>query len=124
VWVGTANGLMRFRNDGAGWRGHAVGARWDIRSLVRDASGRAVAHTDHGFRRLVNGRLVDAIPTAASVPVSGEGTQPIVDAIFEAGDGTTWAGGPDGLSRIRDGVVAHLGEPDGLPAQRVAVFQV
>ena len=119
VWVGTANGLMRFRDDGAGWRGRAVGAKWDIRSLGRDASGRAVAHTDHGFRRLVNGQLVDAIPTAASVPVSGEGTQPIVDAIFEAEDGTTWAGGPEGLSRIRDGVVEHLGEAEGLPAQRV-----
>jgi signal transduction histidine kinase/ligand-binding sensor domain-containing protein len=42
-----------------------------------------------------------------------------VDAIFEDAHGTMWAGGTNGLWRIRAGQVDRLDERGGLPAQRV-----
>ena len=42
-----------------------------------------------------------------------------VDTTFEDAHGAMWVGGTGGLWRIRDGDVAHRGERDGLPAQRV-----
>jgi ligand-binding sensor domain-containing protein/two-component sensor histidine kinase len=42
-----------------------------------------------------------------------------VDATFEDARGVMWVGGTGGLWRIHDGDVAHRGERDGLPAQRV-----
>ena len=39
---------------------NAASTKWDIRSLFRDARGHAWAETDHGFRTLIGGRLLES----------------------------------------------------------------
>ncbi|HEV8394219.1 MAG TPA: two-component regulator propeller domain-containing protein [Vicinamibacterales bacterium] len=58
------------------------------------------------------------LATIDTSPVATSG-QYMVDTTFEDADGAMWVGGTGGIWRIRDGEVAHRGERDGLPAQRV-----
>ena len=46
-------------------------------------------------------------------------SQRSIDTIFEDAQGTLWVGSTSGLWRLRDGHAQHLGEREGLPAQRV-----
>src|SRR6185436_14245058 len=118
VWVGTANGLVQFRQDGGTWRGGALSAKGNIRSLFRDARGHAWAETELGLRALIHGRLVQVPgptrhaqgPAAPGNPPPARPGRPIlaaigppsapapggqqsVDAVFEDAHGTVWAGG-------------------------------
>lgn len=111
VWVGTASGLMQFRQDGGAWRGRVAGPRLDIRSLFRDARGRAWANTDHGLRLLAQGQLVEApAPNAVDPPCSGGGinvaTAPDPASLprpFCAAHDGTWAAATGGALTVRRG---------------------
>jgi len=118
VWIGTANGLVQYRRDRGTWRGSAVSAKWDIRSLFRDGRGRTWAETDHGLRALTRGRLIET-PVSLRLTPAPVATGETVDAVFRDAHGTIWAGGTAGLSRLQAGQVARLGDREGLPAQRV-----
>ena len=91
---------------------------WDIRSLFRDDRGHTWAETDHGLRALTRGRLIETPVSLRLTPAPVE-TGETVDALFHDAHGTIWVGGTAGLSRLRAGRVARLGEREGLPAQRV-----
>ena len=119
VWVGTANGLVQFQKDGSTWRGTAASDKWDIRSLFRDRRGHAWAETDHGLRTLIRGQLLDSRMSIQRVASPSTLDEKAIDAFYEDAHGTTWAGGPEGLWRMREGRVERLGERHGLPAQRV-----
>jgi ligand-binding sensor domain-containing protein/two-component sensor histidine kinase len=58
------------------------------------------------------------IATIPRAPASAAGSYS-VDAMFEDADDSIWVGGTGGLWRIRAGEAQHVGERDGLPAQRV-----
>jgi len=140
VWAGTASGLMQFRREGGAWRGRTVSAKWDIRSLFRDARGQAWARTDHGLQSLIRGQLVDTpTPSAVDPPCSAGGIIGLTDlasatprlrrvlAMVAApapdpaapprpfcvtGD-TLWAASADGALTVRrgDGTVATIPSP-------------
>jgi ligand-binding sensor domain-containing protein len=59
------------------------------------------------------------LATIDTAPLSAAAGQYNVDTTFEDAQGVMWVGGTGGIWRIRDGEVAHRGEADGLPAQRV-----
>src|SRR5436190_6818802 len=74
------------------------------------------AATQTGSVTLRRGDRTLATIDTSSVSTAG---QYIVDTTFEDAHGSLWVGGTGGVWRIRDGDVAHRGERDGLPAQRV-----
>ena len=114
MWAGTASGLMHFRREEGTWRGRTVGAKWDIRSLFRDAHGRAWARTDHGLRSLDHGQLVEApSPSAIDPPCSAGGLLGLADVMTSAAPNLrrvlamTAAPAPDPAAVPRPFCVAH-----------------
>ena len=64
-------------------------------------------------------RRRDVVTVVAAASAAKDGTPAGIDSIFEDASGIIWAGGTSGLWRVRAGDVAHVGEREGLPAQRV-----
>jgi signal transduction histidine kinase/ligand-binding sensor domain-containing protein len=73
VWVGTTTGVMQFQHDGGTWRGRRVSDQGNIRSLFRDARGRAWARTGQGLRAFLRGRLVEGPPATEVAPPCSNG---------------------------------------------------
>lgn len=111
IWIGTAAGLMRYKDDRlerfAGMGGAAAG---DVRILEPGRSGELWIGTQgQGLGRLLDGKL-QTIRLADGLP------RDFILSLFQEEDGTLWIGTLDqGLCRYRNGKFDTITTAQGLP---------
>jgi signal transduction histidine kinase/ligand-binding sensor domain-containing protein len=108
VWIGTDNGIVR-------WDGTEI-TRDGVPPLLRHAKSLAMLQdhdeniwlsTAHGLFRL-NVKGLSTLSTELNESVT---------ALFEDREGNLWAGGDNGVERLRDSVFASFSVPEGLPSE-------
>jgi ligand-binding sensor domain-containing protein/signal transduction histidine kinase len=108
LWVGTDRGLFK----------------WDGRELVRPPAGAPLARSkilallrDHDSNIWIGTEKQGLVRLNASglayLDPSGESTQAAVTTVFEDREGDIWAGGSNGIERLRNRAVVTYSMPQG-----------
>jgi len=116
LWVGTESGGLHIIRDE---RFRTLGSRDGLSSdstttVVEDATGALWVGTS-GYGLNVVTRSGPTFTKAKAYTVRDGLTSDIILSLAVAPDGDLWAGTPDGLNRIRRGVVTSFTTADGLP---------
>jgi ligand-binding sensor domain-containing protein len=110
IWIGTTEGLVKWRNGAFALIGDAQGLpRKQIRALVQDSQGTLwVSVLSDGVYRGTNGQFVRV---EGAGPVSGD-----CYSLMQDRDGSIWAGAGNGvLWRWREGAWQRFDQANGLP---------
>jgi diguanylate cyclase (GGDEF)-like protein len=116
LWIGTANGLLSYRNGG--FRTHFTNrpAADFISGLFEDAEGTLWIGTYGGLGRLRENRF-DFFTTLDGLASN------VVTAVCRDRAGIVWIGTADGLNRMKDGRISVYTRTDGLPHDFITALQ-
>ena len=110
LWIGTTEGLLRYKSGHTTWFGQDTGpARRDVRCILENRAGEVWFGTSgEGLFRLKNGALKqfrrsDGLPSN------------FVRCLREDENSALWVGTSEGLARLRENRFAVLRETQGLP---------
>lgn len=115
LWVGTANGLLKFEEDSFTHFTMEDGLYFnDARALFEDEDGVLWVGTKAGLNTITNGS-VDRIPLIGASAESNHITQPYIRAFHKDETGALWIGTyGEGLFRLKEGGISHITSAHGL----------
>jgi ligand-binding sensor domain-containing protein/signal transduction histidine kinase len=116
LWVGTETGGLHILRD---QRFHTLDVREGLSSdtttaVVEDGAGTLWVGTSGGGLNAIH-RSGDGVSTVHSYSVRNGLLSDVILSLAAAPNGDLWVGTPDGLNRIRGGVIASFTSADGLP---------
>ncbi len=119
TWIGTASGLLRYKNGATKWFGETEGLKApDVRTIAQDRDGAIwFGMVGSGLGRLKNGR-VDQFSKSAGL------SSDYIQCLHPAADGALWIGSDgSGLDRLKDGHFSKITTAEGLPNNTICAIE-
>lgn len=109
LWIGTDNGVYLMEVGATKLFSLSSLSGLRIFTMTRDYNNNLWIGTNHGIVRVTSFGAI-------SLDLFDRKSVHEVRAIFEDRDGDIWFGGPQGVERLRNGMMTSYSEADGLPA--------
>lgn len=115
IWVGTANGLIRFEEESYSHYTAEDGLYFnDARALFEDEEGVMWVGTKAGLNTIRDG-IVERVPLLNEGGETGQVQQPYIRAFHKDETGALWIGTyGDGLFRLNNGQIDRISTAEGL----------